>query len=186
MACGLASGHSWRWSRWEVMSCEIGARRWGQGQRGGADALLGLDSHAIGNAADHNVDGSKATAAEASRVGIMSRPHDGKACAAGEAIQTYVALSVLLAVAGNPTLALALGNTARRASFYAPSVDGSALSFVCEVQAGDRDADGISVAANALALNGGSIRNRAGVDANLDLGREPLSNDSRHNVDGGG
>ena len=169
-----------------MTSCEIGAGRCGQGQRGGADALLDLDSHAIGNAADHNVDGSKATAAEASRVGIMSRPHDGQACGAGEAIRAYVAFSVPLEVEGNPTLALALGNTARRASFYAPSVDGSALFFVYEVQAGDRDADGISVAATALALDGGGIRNRAGVDADLDPGGEAVSNDSRHNVDGGG
>ena len=152
----------------------------------GADADLDLGTHAIVNAADHKVDGSMATAAEVRRVGIMSRPQDGTAYSTGEEIRAYVEFSVLLEVAGNPTLALALGNTTRRASFYAPSVDGKALFFVYEVQAGDRDEDGISIVANALSLNGGSIRNRAGVDADLDLGGDAVSNDSRHKVDGGG
>ena len=152
----------------------------------GADADLDLGTHAIVNAADHKVDGSMATAPQVSRVSITSRPQDGTAYSTGEEIRAYVKFSVLLEVAGNPTLALTLGNTTRRASFYAPSVDGKALFFVYEVQAGDRDEDGISIVANALSLNGGSIRNRAGVDADLDLGGDAVSNDSRHKVDGGG
>ena len=46
------------------------------------------------------------------------------------------------------------------------------------------DADGISIAPNALTLNGGSIRSRDGADANLDLGRNAIANADGHAVDG--
>ena len=118
----------------------------------GADAVLDLGGHAVVNAADHKVDGSKATAAEVSRVGITSRPQDGNAYGTGEAIRVWVEFSVPLEVAGTPTLGARRGaNTSRSASFYALSTNGRALSFAYTVQAEDRDADGISIAADALA-----------------------------------
>ena len=152
----------------------------------GADAVLDLGGHAVVNAADHKVDGSKATAAEVSAVWITSRPHDGMAYGSGEEIQAQVEFSVPLEVAGTPTLALAVGNTSRSASFYAPSTDGRALFFAYTVQAEDRDADGISIAADALALNGGSISSAAGADAALDLGGHAVVNAADHKVNGGG
>ena len=54
------------------------------------------------------------------------------------------------------------------------------------VQAEDRDADGIGSAADALALNGGSIRSAAGADAVLDLGDHASVNAADHKVGGGG
>ena len=54
------------------------------------------------------------------------------------------------------------------------------------MQAADRDADGISIAADALSLNGGSIRSAAGADAELDLGGHALVNAAEHKVDGSG
>ena len=148
----------------------------------GADAVLDLGSHAVVNAADHKVDGSKATAAEVSAVWITSRPHDGMAYGSGEEIQAQVKFSVPLEVAGNPTLALAVGDTTRLASL-SWSHD-KAVAFRYAVQAEDRDADGISIAADALALNGGSIRNAAGADAVLDLGSHAVVNAADHKVDG--
>ena len=47
---------------------------------------------------------------------ITSRPHDGMAYGSGEEIQAQVKFSVPLEVAGNPTLALAVGDTTRLAS----------------------------------------------------------------------
>ncbi|MCY4187018.1 MAG: hypothetical protein OXD30_00865, partial [Bryobacterales bacterium] len=52
------------------------------------------------------------------------------------------------------------------------------------VQAEDKDEDGISILANALALNGATIRSTAGTDADLDLGVHAISNDPEHKVDG--
>lgn len=49
----------------------------------------------------------------------------------------------------------------------------------------DRDADGVSITANALRLNGGYIRDPAGNDARLDLDRHAIDNAAGHAVDGG-
>ena len=88
----------------------------------------------------------------------MSRPHDGKACGAGEAIRAYVALSVLLEVAGNPALALALGNT----RVAHPSTCLRLTAVHCSWSTKCRRATATRTASpsrpNALALNGGSIR----------------------------
>lgn len=56
--------------------------------------------------------------------------------------------------------------------------------FDYEVQAEDRDSDGISVAADALTLNGGTIHDAEGSAADLNLGEHAISNDDRHKVDG--
>ena len=153
---------------------------------GGAEAELDLGGHAVAAAAGHKVDGSKATVPEVSGVWITSRPRDGIAYGAGEVIRAYVDFSVSLEVAGTPTLALVVGQTSRSASFYAPSTDGTALFFAYTVQADDRDADGISIGADALALNGGSIRSVGGAEAELDLGGHAVVNAADHKVDGGG
>ena len=46
------------------------------------------------------------------------------------------------------------------------------------------DTDGISVATDALTLNGGSIRSEGGTDAVLDLGAHAITNAADHKVDG--
>ena len=60
------------------------------------------------------------------------------------------------------------------------------MRFLYAVQSADRDTDGISIAADALNLNGGSIRNAVGTEAELDLGGHALVNAADHKVDGGG
>ena len=57
-------------------------------------------------------------------------------------------------------------------------------SFYYTVQANDLDADGIGIVANALTLNGGTIRSLDGVDANLNLGRHAVAADPTRKVDG--
>lgn len=54
------------------------------------------------------------------------------------------------------------------------------------VEAADQDADGMSIAADALRLNGGTIRDLAGNDVSLDLGRHAIHDGAGHAVDGGG
>ena len=58
------------------------------------------------------------------------------------------------------------------------------LVFRYTVQPPDRDVDGISIAVDGLALNGGSIRSASGTDAELDLGSQAVVNDQDHKVDG--
>ena len=74
----------------------------------------------------------------------------------------------------------------RHATLYSQSSDGFWLNFRYEVQPQDVDQDGVSVPANALTLNGGTIRSAAGVDAELNLGAHAITNATDHKVDGGG
>ena len=87
---------------------------------------------------------------------------------------------------GNPQLALTVGSRTRQASFWSSSVYGDFLFFRYQVQSADADPDGIGIAADALTLNGGSIRSEAGTDAVLDLGARAIANAAGHNVAGGG
>ena len=59
-------------------------------------------------------------------------------------------------------------------------------SFRYTVQRDDRDADGIGIAANALSLNGETIRSADDEDAILDLSTHAIGNDPDRKVDGSG
>ena len=128
--------------------------------------------------------GSSAASRRRNGVTIDSRPRKPDTCGAGEEIKVRVNFADPVEVAGSPALALGVGNGTPRAAWSERGC--SSLDFRYAVQAGDRDADGISIAADALALSGDSIRNRAGVDADLDLGGDAVPDDSRHRMDGGG
>ena len=62
-----------------------------------------------------------------------------------------------MTVTGTPTFAFMLGEETREAA-YARGSDTAELVFSYEVQAGEIDTDGISWKANALALDGGTVR----------------------------
>ena len=86
-------------------------------------------------------------------------------------------------VSGQPRLELQIGTESRQATL----VDGSGtetLTFRYVVQAGDYDADGISIGAGPASLSGGTIRDASGNDA--DRGFEGLrvdpDPDKRHKV----
>ena len=152
----------------------------------GANADLSLGTHAIENAAQQKVDGSVAAVPRVERVWVSSRPPNGTAYAAGERIEGHVRFSLLVEVNGRPRLALNVGGRTRHATLYSQSSDGFWLNFRYEVQPQDLDQDGVSVPANALTLNGGTIRSAAGVDAELNLGAHAITNATDHKVDGGG
>ena len=88
-----------------------------------------------------------------------------------------------MVVSGAPRLALNVGGVTRQAAYY--GVSGDSVRFRYTVQAADRDADGLSIAAGALTLNGGAIRDGAGNDAVLGLGRHTVADRASHKVDGG-
>ena len=150
----------------------------------GANADLHLGTHAVENAAQHKVDGSIAAVPKVTRVGIRDRPPDGTAYRADEPIVAWVRFSVPVETSGRPTLALDVGGRTRRATFAYDSSDRTYLNFRYFVQAEDRDADGISIPTNALALSGGSIRSLAGANADLYLGTHAVENAAGHEVDG--
>ncbi|MDP7489699.1 MAG: Ig-like domain-containing protein, partial [Arenicellales bacterium] len=67
---------------------------------------------------------------------------------------------------GTPTLTLVVGSTNRTAT-YASGSGSTSLVFQYTIQAGETDSDGISIGANALTLNSGTIRDAAGNGATL-------------------
>ncbi len=58
------------------------------------------------------------------------------------------------------------------------------LRFAYDVEASDLDTDGLSITADALSLNEGTIRGTGGTDADLDLGQHAVTDDPDRKVDG--
>nr|WP_246583580.1 Ig-like domain-containing protein [Bradyrhizobium iriomotense] len=80
---------------------------------------------------------------------------------AGDVVSVTMAFSESVTVTGTPQLALNIGGTPVQAS-YASGSGSSQLVFTYTIQAGQTDANGISIDANALSLNGGTITDAAG------------------------
>ena len=81
---------------------------------------------------------------------------------------------------GSPRVALTVGTQTRHATFS--SWGGQSLYFDYTVQERDRDQDGISIAANALSLDGGTIRAADGTtDADLTHGAVAASSGNKVN-----
>ena len=70
-----------------------------------------------------------------------------------------------MTVTGTPQFAFSLGGVTQQAALASGS-DSAELVFSYTVAAGDNDADGVSWSADALALNGGTIKFMTGVVAN--------------------
>ena len=104
-------------------------------------------------------------------------PVEGDTYRAGEEISVGLRFSEQVRVTGGPRLALTIGNAVRQATTYQDSSPMDYRSFYYTVQADDLDTDGLSTAADALTLNGGSIRSLAGVDVVLDLGAHAIAAD---------
>ena len=87
----------------------------------------------------------------------------------GDVVSATVTLSEATSVAttgGTPQVALNIGGTTVQAA-YASGTGSTALVFNYTVLAGQTDANGISIAANSLLLNGGTLLDAAGNAATL-------------------
>jgi hypothetical protein len=85
---------------------------------------------------------------------------------AGDVVSVTGTFSENVTRTGSPQLTLNVGGTNRTAT-YGSGSGGASLVFQYTIQAGESDADGISIGANALALNSGTIRDAAGNNATL-------------------
>ena len=98
----------------------------------------------------------------------------------GDKIEVTVTFSEDVTVTGSPQLELTVGSSAKNAAYK--STTDSKVVFSYAVAVGDSDTDGISIAADKLGLNGGSIKDVADNDA--DLSHSAVSTQSGHKVDG--
>ena len=99
----------------------------------------------------------------------------------GEHIEVTVAFNETVSVTGTPRLEIAVGSSNRQAA-YNPGSGTASLVFRYTVVAADTDADGVSVAANKLTLNSGTIKDAA--DNAASLTHAALAAQSGHKVDG--
>ena len=115
------------------------------------------------------------------RVGLTSEPGPDATYALGDEIEASLQFSKVVTVTGEPQLELAVGRAKRLASFD-ESV-GEVVQFTYTVVAGDSDDHGVSLAANSLKLNGGTIRDADDRDA-VET-HDAVEADPDHLVDGG-
>ena len=115
-----------------------------------------------------------------STVAITSNPGPDATYAPGDVIEVTVTFDEAVVVAGRPRLTLNVGGGNRTAN-YQSGVDATLL-FSYTVADGESDADGVSIEADSLSRNGGTIQDEADNDAVLD--HEALAADSSHKVDG--
>ena len=120
-----------------------------------------------------------ATAPTISSVAVTSDPDNG-IYGIDDTIEVTVTFSEDVTVTGAPLLELDIGGSAKTAGYE--STSGNTVVFSYTVVENDSDTDGISIGANGLTLNGGSISDAADNDA--DLSHDALSTQDSHWVDG--
>ena len=145
-----------------------------------------LTHAAVAADATRKVDGSRVPAPMVSRIAFASSPASGDTYELGETIQVRVVFDREVTVSGSPQVALTIGSQTKQVTppRYDSAYTTQWLYFRYEVQASDRDTDGISIAANALSLNGGSIKASADGTTDADLAHEAVAADATRKVDG--
>ena len=97
----------------------------------------------------------------------------------GDHVEVTAAFGYSVDVTGTPRIGLAIGSNTRYATYN--SGTGTAnLKFRYTVVAADQDTDGISIAANALALNSGTIQDSG--DTNAVITHSALAASANHKV----
>ena len=119
----------------------------------------------------------------------ISRPASGDTFELAENIVVAVTFDREVALTGRLQLALTIGADTRHATANFPTSPtswGHPIRFYYTVQPSDRDADGVSIGADALTLgSNGTIREvDSTTDAALGLGGHAISNSAGHKVDG--
>ena len=98
-------------------------------------------------------------------VAVTSTPNALSTYGAGETISFTATFNGPVTVTGTPQLPFSLGGVTQQAA-YASGSDSAELVFSYTVAAGDNDADGVSWRADALSLNGGTIKFMTSIVAN--------------------
>ena len=111
-------------------------------------------------------------------VSLTSDPGGGYA--AGEEIEATVRFNKTVTVTGTPQLGLTVGSDTRQASYAGGARE--VVTFSYEVADDETDTDGVSIAADSLTPNGGTIRD--GANQNAVLTHSALADDANHRVDG--
>ena len=109
-------------------------------------------------------------------VSVLTAPFDSIGYVVGDTIRMQVTFNENVSVSGDPTLALTIGASDVPAAFDEEHSQGAFVAFRYDVRHGDRDEDGLSIAADALDLGDSTIQSGAGVDADVALGAHAIEN----------
>ena len=101
---------------------------------------------------------------------------------AGDSLTVTVTMSEPTTVSGTPQIGLQIGNTTVQAD-YASGSGSTDLLFVYMIQAGQTDPDGISIDADSLTLNNGSLTDTAGNNSNATLTHTAVIANNSYKVD---
>ncbi len=119
-----------------------------------------------------------------SRVTFTGTPASEETYRLGEQIRVAVTFSDAVTVTGTPQIGLTVGAATRQATYDATRSKGTLLTFTYTVQGTDADPDGISIATDALALNGGTISLASDATTIAALGHNAVTTDETRKVDG--
>ena len=140
-----------------------------------------LTHGAVGAEGGSKVHGSLITPPGVRDILFISSPARGSTYELGETIEVEVGFDRAVTVTGNPQVVLTIGQQTRPAAYLWGDDRYAHFSYV--VQEGDRDEDGISIAANALVLNGGTITAADGT-TDADLTHEAVAAERGRKVNG--
>ena len=118
-----------------------------------------------------------------SHVTFTGTPASEETYRLGEQIRVAVTFSDAVTVTGTPQIGLTVGAATRQATYDATRSKGTLLTFTYTVQGTDADPDGISIATDALTLNGGTI-SLAGDTTTAALEHAAVATDETRKVDG--
>ncbi len=146
------------------------------------------DGHGSGKSASASTTGAVEAAPDttaptiASGPVIVSSPSVGDTYGKEEDIVVAVTFSEAVTVGGEPRIRLTIGERNRWARYVRSEANGTRLVFAYTVKGSDRDENGVSIEADQLRLNRGSIADANGNAAVLSS--PALSDQSGHKVDG--
>ena len=121
---------------------------------------------------------------QVSAVRFTGTPASGTTYRLGEQIEVAVTFTEAVTVTGTPQIGLSIGSQTRQAVYDATQSKGTLLVFRYSVQATDTDADGISIAANALTLNDGTISLASDTTTAAALDHAGVGTDDTRRVEG--
>ena len=153
--------------------------------RGDGTTDADLDHTAVAASTSQKVNGQISEVGSAptiSSISFISTPEEGDTYLSGEDIDVAVRFDQDVVYTGNPTLALMIGTETRQAHWSSQGRD--TIEFTWYVESDDLDTNGISIPANPITLNGGTIKAKADGTTDADLSYTAIGDNSNHKVDG--
>ena len=140
------------------------------------------EGHAEGPLISNATATVEATPPTIKSVAITSDPGSDETYGTGDSIEITVTFSENVTVTGTPEVDIDVGGETKTATYS--STDGDKVKFSYTVALGDSDTDGISIDADSLGLNGGTIKDNADLDAAIT--HAAVAANSSHKVNGAG